>query len=136
MVEYLLDTNICIHLFRNRYGVADAIDSVGFENCAISELTKAELLTGEMIAEKRGLKIDGEPLRLFFSKIKIIPITDAVELFAREKVRLLGNGTPVEDFDILIGCTAIVHGLTMVSENVSHMSRLSGIKLENWVSRL
>ncbi len=135
MVKYLLDTNICIHLFRNQYGIRDAINTVGFGNCAISELTKAELLQGEMMAAARGHAVNPEPLRFFLRKITIIPISDAVELFAKEKVRLLSVGTPIEDFDILIACTAIVNGLTMVSENVSHFGRISGIRLENWVRR-
>lgn len=135
MVKYLLDTNICIHLFRNKYGIPSAIDRAGFENCAISELTKAELLIGEQIAASRGYKVDGTALHRFFNKISIIPVSSAIELFAREKVRLMTEGTPLEDFDILIGCTAITNGLTMVSENTSHLSRLSGIRIENWVER-
>lgn len=135
MVKYLLDTNICIHLFRNKYGILSAIDRVGFENCAISELTKAELLQGELMAASKGHAVNGAPLRQFFKKIQIIPISDAIELFVSEKVRLMDLGTPVDDFDILIGCTAIVNKLTMVSENISNLGRLSGIKLENWVKR-
>lgn len=135
MVKYLLDTNICIHLFRNKYDIPSAIDRVGFENCAISELTKAELLQGELMAARKGHPVNGAPLRQFFKKIKIIPISDAIELFVSEKVRLMDLDTPVDDFDILIGCTAIVNKLTMVSENISNLGRLSGIKLENWVKR-
>ena len=42
MTGYLLDTNICIFLLRGKYYVDKKIDSVGLENCAISEITVAE----------------------------------------------------------------------------------------------
>jgi len=43
-MKYLLDTNICIHLFRGNYNLADKIEQIGIENCAISEITLAELV--------------------------------------------------------------------------------------------
>lgn len=44
-------------------------------------------------------------------------------------------GTPISDFDLLIGCSALVHNLILVSENVSDLSRIEHIQLENWVVR-
>ena len=37
-----------------------------------------------------------------------------------------------EDFDILIGCSAIAHGWTLVTGNLRHLQRLDGIRLECW----
>ena len=56
-MKYLLDTNICIHLFRGRFAVADRIQDVGWDNCYISEITKAELLLGEELALRKGKKV-------------------------------------------------------------------------------
>ena len=36
------------------------------------------------------------------------------------------------DFDILIGCSAIAHGCTLVTGNLRHLQRLDGIRLECW----
>ena len=52
MTNYLLDTNICIFLLRGKYDVDKKIDSVGFENCAISEITVAELKYGATLGKK------------------------------------------------------------------------------------
>jgi len=45
-MKYLLDSNICIHFFRGKYGVYEKLVSVELENCAISEITLAELYFG------------------------------------------------------------------------------------------
>ena len=41
---YLLDTNICIHFLRGKYGVAEKFETVYSNNFAISEITLAELV--------------------------------------------------------------------------------------------
>ena len=43
--------------------------------------------------------------------------------------------TPIEDYDLFIGCAAKVTGLTMVTDNVQHLSRIEGLKVENWIQR-
>ncbi|MDJ0519870.1 MAG: PIN domain-containing protein [Trichodesmium sp. MO_231.B1] len=42
------------------------------------------------------------------------------------------KGRPIQDADILIAATAIIHNLTLVS-NDSDMSRVEEINLENWL---
>jgi len=39
----------------------------------------------------------------------------------------------LDDFDLLIGATAISNNLTLVTRNVSDFERLKGIEIENWV---
>lgn len=57
MTGYLLDTNICIFLLRGKYDVDKKIDSVGLGNCAISEITVAELKYGATLGSCYDLKI-------------------------------------------------------------------------------
>ena len=71
----------------------------------------------------------------FLSRIRVVPIKDAIPLFAKEKARLRKAGTMVEDFDLLIGTTAVRGGFTMVTENTRHFQNIEGIQLENWVVR-
>ncbi|WP_202224112.1 hypothetical protein [Okeania sp. KiyG1] len=42
------------------------------------------------------------------------------------------KGRPIQDAEILIAATAILHDLTLVS-NDSDMSRVEGINLDNWL---
>ena len=46
MKRYLLDTNICIYLFKKRHHNLERMNQVGWENCYISEITLAELYYG------------------------------------------------------------------------------------------
>ena len=64
----------------------------------------------------------------------VISIKDSVELFGSNKAYLKNKGLIIDDFDILIGSTAIKHNLIMVTENVKHLSRLPGISVENWAN--
>jgi tRNA(fMet)-specific endonuclease VapC len=45
-MKYLLDSNICIHFFRGRFGIIDKLKAIELKNCAISEITLAELVFG------------------------------------------------------------------------------------------
>jgi tRNA(fMet)-specific endonuclease VapC len=55
-------------------------------------------------------------------------------MFARQKSRLRKLGAPIDDFDVLIGSTAIVDSLILVTNNEQHVSRLEGLSIENWLS--
>jgi predicted nucleic acid-binding protein len=38
-MKYLLDTNICVHFLRGKYGLIEKFEQLGTENFAISEIT-------------------------------------------------------------------------------------------------
>ncbi|MBR1546427.1 MAG: PIN domain-containing protein [Prevotella sp.] len=136
MKNYLLDTNICVFLLRGMYEVDQKINHVGLNNCFISEITVLELKYGvELSKQKDGIDRE-EQLNRFLATISILPITEALDFCAKEKIRLRLVGTPAEDdFDLLIGCTAVVSGMTMVTENIKHFKNIDGIHLENWINR-
>ena len=132
-MKYLLDTNICIHFFRGKFNLIEKFQEVKLDNCAISEITLAELVFGAENSSnpKKNYKlIDG-----FTEQIKILPIFNSINIYAKEKARLRKNGTMISDFDLLIGSTAIANELVMVTENANEFERISGIELENWIIR-
>jgi len=46
------------------------------------------------------------------------------------------QGTPIhDDFDLLIGVTAVENRLTLVTDNIKDFERLGGIVIENWFKR-
>lgn len=113
-----------------------AIDSVGLQNCAISEITYLELLCGvELAFHKSGID-HSEQLNSFVNAITIIPISNSLRTFAKEKIRLRLAGTPLDDnFDLLIGCTAVDNGMILVTENLKDFKYLQGLEMENWINR-
>ena len=136
MKRYLLDTNICVFLLRGRYQVDKRIDKVGIRNCYVSEITVLELKYGvELSKQKDGIDRSNQ-LNDFLSAVSVVPITDALDICAKEKIRLRLAGTPADDdFDLLIGCSAVAGNMIMVTENVKHFKNIKGIKLENWIER-
>jgi len=132
-MKYLLDSNICIHFFRGKFGIIDKLHEIGMENCAISEITLAELVFGaeKSASPKKNHKI----IEQFISQLTILPIFDAILTYGKEKARLQNTGKMISDFDLLIGCTAIENKLIMVTENINEFERIAKIKIENWVKR-
>lgn len=83
------------------------------------------------VAKSRDAEPNQKKLDIFLTDLTIIRIQNSLPLFAREKARLAIAGTIIADFDLLIGATAIHHGLTLVTNNTKHFQRLNGIKLED-----
>ena len=132
-MDYLLDTNICIHLFRGEYDLDQKFLEIGLLNCAISEITLAELMFGA--ENSKNPSKNKNIIQEFTDQVKVIPIYNAIPIYAAEKVRLRSIGKMISDFDLLIGATAVVYDFIMVTENLKEFNRIKGITLENWVNR-
>jgi tRNA(fMet)-specific endonuclease VapC len=132
-MNYLIDSNICIHFFRGKFGLIDKLEEIGLDQCAISEITLAELVFGAENSGNPGR--NHNILDRFVEQVVILPIYDSIYLYGKEKARLRKNGTMISDFDLLIGCTAVEKDLIMVTENVSEFGRILNIRLENWINR-
>lgn len=132
-MKYLLDTNICIYFFKGKFDLDAQIAHIGIENCAKSEITLAELLFGveNSAYPEKNLAI----VEKIIKYVSIIPILDAIPLYAKEKVRLRKSGKMISNFDLFIGCTALVNDLIMVTDNVREFERIDNITIENWIKR-
>ncbi len=128
--SFLLDTNICISMLKNKYGIREKILEINPENCYVSEITIAELYYGASKSNNKSERI--KDVEFIASKFDVLPIFPALELFGDWKTKLELSGNRIDDFDILIGCTALKNNLVMVTDNVKHLERLTGIKIENW----
>jgi tRNA(fMet)-specific endonuclease VapC len=133
-MAFLLDTSTCIFFLRGKIQLDKIFKEVGVQNCYISEITVAELRFG---AENSDDPIKShKAVDLFLQGLTIIPIFGSIRKYAQEKVRLRKMGKPLHDeFDLLIGVTAIVNGLTLVTDNLKDFEKLQDIKIENWFER-
>lgn len=129
--KYLLDTNICVFFLRKKHNISSYIKSVGLENCFISEITVAELLYGAECSSQVEQNLD--LVRDFCSNLNVYPISDSLEIFAKEKTKLRKAGKIIDDFDLLIGVTAIRHDCILVTDNLKHLERLP-VEIENWIN--
>jgi tRNA(fMet)-specific endonuclease VapC len=132
-MKYLLDTNICIHFLKGKYNLIEKIKKVKLNNCAISEITLAELVFGA--ENSMNPSKNHEFVEKFSKQVTILPIFDCITLYGKEKARLRKAGTMISDFDLFIGCTSVVNELIIVTENIKEFERISDIKIENWIDR-
>lgn len=133
MKTYLLDTNICVFFLRKQYAISEKLKQAGLRNCYISEITVGELLYGAFCSQhkEKHIKQIDEFVGLFIVK----PIYPVLSVFAEEKAKLRKQGLLIDDFDLLIGATALKYDMTLVTENIKHLSHINGLHLENWISR-
>ena len=131
-MNYLLDTNIVIFFFKGNQKVLEAIDKVGINHCFISEITLAELKYGAAFSQNPPKHI--AQIEKLLQYVAVIPITAAIDLYATEKARLRKTGQLIDDFDLLIGATALTNQMTLVTNNLKHFKRLDNIDLQDWSS--
>lgn len=117
---------------KGKFELEVKFENVTNDNCFISEMTLAELKFGVEKSDKP--EKNKKALNNFLSGVQILPIFHSLDLYAKEKARLQKAGTPIDDFDLLIGVTSVTHKLVMVTNNTNHFKRISGINLEDWTT--
>ena len=130
MAKYLLDTCTCISMFRDEGRVRETLRRVGTKNCYISEITIAELYFGLAKVEDKRRKLNDiiEVQRLF----RVIPAYSSFREYGEIRYQLEHTGQRVDQFDLLIGATALHHRLTLVTSNLKHFQRMPDLTIENW----
>ena len=133
MTGFLLDTSICVFLFRGKHNVDVKLNEIGHDKCFITDGVLAELRYGAYKSNRttENLKMIDE----FIDKVHVIPFCNSIDEYAREKARLSKAGQMIEDFDLLIGCAAKTASLTLVTNNVKHFNHIQGLKVEDWITR-
>jgi predicted nucleic acid-binding protein len=54
------------------------------------------------------------------------------ETFGMIKSHLEFQGTPLDDFDLVIAASALANNLILVTNNEKHFRRVEGLELDNW----
>lgn len=134
---FLLDTNVIFELRKARAGKADPhvatwVQSVPAGSLFLSVIVVQELEIGVMLAERRD-RTQGAILRLWLDEHvlpsfadHILPVDTAV---ARRSAALyVPNPQPFRD--ALIAATALVHGMTVVTRNLTDF-KATGVALLN-----
>jgi tRNA(fMet)-specific endonuclease VapC len=131
--QYLLDTNICVFFLRQKYDIGKRLSEVGLNNCFISEITIAELLYGAECSSNPVQNAD--LINQLCENMNVIPISNCLSEYSKQKAALRRSGKQIEDLDLLIGATAVANNMILVTDNVKHLSRLAHVKIENWIAR-
>mgnify|MGYP000746556083 CR=1 FL=1 len=99
----------------------------------LSEITIAELLYGATCSNRKDKML--KEVESFISQFTVLPIYGSLLMFAELKSTLRSQGLLIDDFDLLIGASAVANDLILVTENVKHLERIPHLKIENWIDR-
>jgi len=130
---YLLDTNICIYIInKNPRSMVEKIKQYDPSEIKLSSISLAELEYG--IAKSRHKEKNRTALIDFVSAFDIIPFTDEdAEIFGIIRADLEKRGQIIGPYDMQIAAQAISRRLILVTNNTAEFSRISKLKLDNWV---
>jgi len=131
-VKYSLDTNACIRYLTGR---SDALrlrlDATNPDDIVICSVVRAELYFGaaKSLSPQTTLQLQ----RRFLSRFRSLPFDDAAaEIYGPIRADLERAGVGIGANDFLIAAIALSHQLTLVTNNVSEFSRVSGLHVEDW----
>lgn len=134
MSGYLLDTNVLSELLKKRPSelVLNRVRGVPQRDLYSSVICVMELRSGAVRCPD-GARLWKRIQTEVLSRVSILPVdlkeaTKAGDLLAE----LETAGTPIGIEDILIGATALVHGLTVATRNIRHFSRIENLQVEDW----
>jgi tRNA(fMet)-specific endonuclease VapC len=132
LIKYLLDTNICIYIIKQKPPkVLDKLLQQKVGEIAISTITLSELEYGVKKSSKPVLnKI---ALIGFLASIEILEYDSlAAEAYGDIRLILEKSGKTIGSLDMLIAAHALSAGLVLVTNNEKEFGRVPGLKLQNW----
>jgi tRNA(fMet)-specific endonuclease VapC len=132
-MKYLLDTNICIYIIKKKpASVIKRFEKLKSGSVAISTITLSELYYGVAKSSKPDENMIA--LQEFISPLEVLDFTN-VDALVYGKIRdsLEKKGSPIGAMDLLIASIAKGRDLTLVTNNTKEFSRISDLKIDNWV---
>ena len=132
MIKYMLDTNICMYIIKQKpQNIKERFRQAQVSEIGISSITLSELEYGVM----KSAKPEQNKLALaqFVAPIEISAYDDvAAQHYGKIRARLERQGTPIGSFDMLIAAHALSINSVLITNNESEFGRVSHLKIENW----
>ena len=94
-------------------------------------ITLMELYFGAYKSQKATANL--ARIRTIENAFEIINIgRETGETFGMLKASLETQGTPLDDFDLVLASSALANNLTLVTNNCKHFQRIEGLRIANW----
>jgi tRNA(fMet)-specific endonuclease VapC len=131
MLQYMLDTNICIYVIKTYPPKLRERFNRFADQLCISAITLGELAYG---AEKSARQAENQQaVQQFAALLEVLPFTARAALHSGQiRAELERAGRPVGGFDLLIAAHARSEGLIVVTNNLREFRRIPGLQTENW----
>jgi len=132
MLQYMLDTNICILVLKTYPAELRERFNELAEQLAISSITLAELHHGVERSSRR--EANRAALAQFTARLEVLPFAGkAAAQYGRLRVELERMGRPGGLHDMLIAAHARSEGLTVVTSDTRGFAHVPGLAVEAWV---
>ena len=135
MIKYLVDTNTLGYFARNSSAVLQKrmLAALKKQEVAISAITRAETRFGLAL-----LQADDKRRRTIDLLLKELPVlswtSEAADRYGEIAAHLQQTGQPIGEMDTQIAAHALALGLPLVTHNMRHFKRVTGLKLEDWMT--
>lgn len=132
MLRYMLDTNLCIRVLRDRPQTIRERFNAEADGLCISSIVLFELLYG---AAKSARPIENRSeVERFASRLDVLPFDDDAAAHAGDiRVVLTRQGRMIGSYDLLIAGHARSRGLVVVTGNLDEFERVEGLRCEDWL---
>ncbi|MGV3770484.1 MAG: tRNA(fMet)-specific endonuclease VapC [Sphingobium phenoxybenzoativorans] len=133
MLRYMLDTNLCIRVLRDRpAGLRERFNSEA-DGLAISTVILTELL--HSAAKSARPDHNRREVERFVSRLDVLPFDeDAAGHAADIRAALELEGKMIGGYDVLIAGHARSRGLVVVTGNLEEFRRVAGLRCEDWLA--
>lgn len=133
-MKYVLDTNAFSALMAARATTIERLAAVGHADVGVPHPVLAEIAYGiERLPRSRRKDLLRERFELLADALSRVEWTDEVSAsFGTIKASLERRGQRIEDFDAAIAAHALANHAILVTSNLGHMARVSGLVIEDW----
>lgn len=132
MIVYMLDTNICSFIIREKpLSVKEKLKIVSKDNeVVISSIVASELLYG---AYKKGSPKLITAVKTFIDFFEVLPFDlNAAEEYGKLRSYLEKKGNIIGAYDLQIAAHALSLNAVLVTNNTKEFSRIEKLKIEDW----
>lgn len=133
MLRYMLDTNLCVRVLRDRPAAIRPRFNREADGLCVSTVTLTELLYG---AAKSARPIDGRTeVERLAARVEVLAFdADAAGHAADIRAVLTRAGRMIGAYDLLIAGHARSRGLVVVTGNLGEFNRVDGLRCEDWLA--
>lgn len=133
MLRYMLDTNLCIRVLRDRPASLRERFNQEAAGLCLSTIVLAELLHGAA-KSARPLQNRAEVER-FAARLEVLAFDEPAAAHAADiRAELEWAGKVIGGYDLLIAGHARSRGLVVVTSNLGEFSRVAGLRSEDWLA--
>jgi len=133
MLRYLLDTNLCIRVLRDRPPQIRERFNLEADSLCISTIVMTELLHGA--AKSARPAHNRNEVERFAARLEVLAFDAAAADHAADiRANLEARGEMIGGYDLLIAGHARSRGLTVITGNLSEFRRVDGLRCEDWLA--